>query len=31
VTIEVLEVQLNRVATVRVNVHQPETVPRDEE
>jgi CBS domain containing-hemolysin-like protein len=31
VTIEVLEVQLNRVATVRINVHQPETVPRDEE
>jgi CBS domain containing-hemolysin-like protein len=31
VTIEVTEVQLNRVATVRVNVHQPETVPRDEE
>jgi CBS domain containing-hemolysin-like protein len=30
VTIEVTEVQLNRVATVRVNVHQPETVPRDE-
>ena len=31
VTIEVQEVQLNRVATVRINVHQPETVPRDEE
>jgi CBS domain containing-hemolysin-like protein len=31
VTIEVLEVQLNRVATVRIIVHQPETVPRDEE
>ncbi len=30
VTIEVLEVQLNRVATVRINVHQPETVPREE-
>ncbi|MEO6193153.1 MAG: hemolysin family protein [Thermoanaerobaculia bacterium] len=29
-TIEVLEVQLNRVATVRINVHQPETVPRGE-
>jgi CBS domain containing-hemolysin-like protein len=31
VTIEVLEVQLNRVATLRVIVHQPETVPREEE
>ena len=31
VTIEVIEVQLNRVATVRIIVHQPETVPRDEE
>jgi CBS domain containing-hemolysin-like protein len=31
VTIEVLEVQLNRVATLRIIVHQPETVPRDEE
>jgi CBS domain containing-hemolysin-like protein len=31
VTIEVLEVQLNRVATVRINVHQPETVTRNEE
>ncbi|MFL6258792.1 MAG: hemolysin family protein [Thermoanaerobaculia bacterium] len=31
VTIEVLEVQLNRVATVRIIVHQPETVPRDQE
>jgi CBS domain containing-hemolysin-like protein len=31
VTIEVLEVQLNRVATVRITVHQPETVPREEE
>lgn len=31
VTIEVLEVQLNRVATVRIIVHQPETVPRNEE
>ena len=31
VTIEVLEVQLNRVATVRIIVHQPETVPRDED
>ena len=31
VTIEVIEVQHNRVATVRINVHQPETVPRDEE
>lgn len=30
VTIEVLEVQLNRVATVRINVHQPETVTREE-
>jgi CBS domain containing-hemolysin-like protein len=30
VTIEVLEVQLNRVATVRINVHQPETVSREE-
>jgi CBS domain containing-hemolysin-like protein len=30
VTIEVLEVQLNRVATVRINVHQPETVPRED-
>jgi CBS domain containing-hemolysin-like protein len=30
VTIEVIEVQLNRVATVRIIVHQPETVPRDE-
>jgi CBS domain containing-hemolysin-like protein len=30
VTIEVLEVQLNRVATVRIIIHQPETVPRDE-
>ena len=30
VTIEVLEVQHNRVATVRIIVHQPETVPRDE-
>lgn len=31
VAIEVLEVQLNRVATVRITVHQPETVPRGEE
>jgi CBS domain containing-hemolysin-like protein len=31
VTIEVLEVQLNRVSTLRIIVHQPETVPRDEE
>ncbi|HEY4596767.1 MAG TPA: hemolysin family protein [Thermoanaerobaculia bacterium] len=31
VAIEVLEVQLNRVATVRITVHQPETVPREEE
>ena len=31
VMIEVLEVQLNRVATVRITVHQPETVPREEE
>jgi CBS domain containing-hemolysin-like protein len=31
VTIEVLEVQLNRVATVRINVHKAETVPRDGE
>ncbi len=31
VTIEVLEVQLNRVATLRIIVHQPETVPRAEE
>jgi len=31
VTIEVLEVQLNRVATLRIIVHQPETVPRNEE
>jgi CBS domain containing-hemolysin-like protein len=31
VTIEVLEVQHNRVATLRIVVHQTETVPRDEE
>jgi CBS domain containing-hemolysin-like protein len=31
VTIEVIEVQHNRVTTVRINVHQPETVPRAEE
>jgi CBS domain containing-hemolysin-like protein len=31
VTLEVLEVQLNRVATIRIIVHQPETVPRNEE
>jgi CBS domain containing-hemolysin-like protein len=31
VTLEVLEVQLNRVATIRINVHQPETVPRNDE
>jgi CBS domain containing-hemolysin-like protein len=31
VTIEVLEIQHNRVNTVRVTVHQPETVPPDEE
>jgi CBS domain containing-hemolysin-like protein len=31
VTIEVIEVQHNRVATVRINVHQVETVPREEE
>jgi CBS domain containing-hemolysin-like protein len=30
VTIEVIEVQHNRVATVRINVHQVETVPREE-
>jgi hypothetical protein len=31
VTIEVIEVQHNRVATLRINVHQVETVPREEE
>jgi CBS domain containing-hemolysin-like protein len=31
VTIEVLEVQHNRVATLRIVVNQTETVPRDEE
>ncbi len=31
VTIEVLEIQHNRVNTVRATVHQPETVPPDEE
>ncbi|HEX4499301.1 MAG TPA: hemolysin family protein [Thermoanaerobaculia bacterium] len=31
VTIEVIEVQHNRVATVRINVHQAETVAREEE
>ena len=30
VTLEVLEIQHNRVNTVRVTVHQPETVPRVE-
>jgi len=30
VTLEVLEVQLNRVATIRIIVHQPETVPRND-
>ncbi|HSK79662.1 MAG TPA: hemolysin family protein [Thermoanaerobaculia bacterium] len=30
ITIEVLEVQLNRVSTVRVTVQQPATVPPDE-
>lgn len=31
VTIEVLDVDLNRIKTLRVTVHQPETVPPEEE